>query len=94
MEPALTVDVRLNQDQAVTVKDFTRSAYPFVTVTLADGALTLFLSDVAVADRLLQAVTQARMLLVAAAGGEAQEPILRPAANPYLTPGPLPIGVA
>lgn len=93
MEPALTAAVRLHPDQAMTVKDFTRAAFPFVTVDLADGALTFFLSDVAEVDRLLEVVAQARMLLVAAAGGEAPAPIFRPTVNPYLTPGPLPVGV-
>jgi hypothetical protein len=94
MVAALTVDVRLRPDEAMRAKDFTGSAFPFVAVELADGALTLFLSDVAEVDRLLEVVTQARMLLVAATGGEASDPIIRPTANPYLTPGPLPIGVA
>jgi hypothetical protein len=94
MDAALTADVRLTEGQAMAARDFTRSAYPFVAVDLADGALTLFLRDVATVDRLIEVATQARMLLVAAAGGEVPDPIIRPIANPYLTPGPLPIGVA
>ena len=94
MTAALTADLQLNQDQAMAAKDFTRTAYPFVAVDLADGALTLFLRDLATVDRLIEVVTQARMLLAVAAGGEAPDPIIRPTANPYLTPGPLPIGVA
>lgn len=44
-------------------------------------------------DRLAGLVAEARMLLVAALG-ENPEPIVRPAANPYLTPGPVPEGVS
>ena len=94
MVPAVTTVAHLDQDQAMAAKDFTRSAFPFVDVDLADGSLALYLRDVATADRLLEVVTQARAMLVAAAGGEAPAPIIRPTTNPYLTPGPLPVGVA
>lgn len=94
MVPAVTTVAHLDQDQAMAAKDFTQTAYPFVDIDLADGALTLYLRDVATADRLLEVVTQARTMLVAAAGGEAPAPIIRPVANPYLTPGPLSVGVS
>ena len=92
-ERALTASVHLHRGHAAVVKDYSRTVEPFVVVDLADGALSLFVSDLAVINRLAEAISEARKLLVAAQG-EDPPPIIRPAVNPYLTLGSLPTGVA
>lgn len=89
----LTAELHLRADEPVTMRDFTRTADPFVTLYLGDGALTLFVSDVETIDQLMATVAQARRALVAALG-EDPGVIVRPVTDlTYLTPGRLPVGV-
>lgn len=93
MGGAVTAELHIDVDQAMTVRNFTRSHRPFVTLDLGEGTLCLYLTSVDQVDRLAELIAEARMLLVAALG-EDPGPIVRPGRNPYLTPGPLPVGVS
>jgi hypothetical protein len=64
------------------------------TAFLHFGNLTALVSDPAVLDTLAAAVIEARDRLAAEITGQAPLPVDPPKANPYLTPGPLPVGVS
>ena len=95
MDSTISVSVHPKAGDGIELRGFEsdQGVTGFVAVRVPPG-VSLWFYTVADLDALIAAAVEARTWLDADLAGQSPLPLGRPAVNPYLSPGLLPVGVA